>query len=384
MKRTTEFGTAKAAAKDAKPDTKPADAPPKTRSRGTNGTNGSAAGASRTRRATNPGSAPLGESDSASASKPRTRKANTDTDPGSAPKPRARTSAPRTPRTSSTATAKSAQLEEPAKPTRVRARRPVGNTKGAGESVDLVPPRTKSGKGGVSFGRLFGILLGAMAVVAIVLVAAQNAPTWLSGASADAPGAAATSGAAGLAMPTDIANGRIGIVSGHRGNDSGTVCQDGLTEAEVNFNHATRVASFLRAEGYTVDILDEFDERLKGYRAEVLLSIHADSCTFINDQATGYKVARALESSIPATEDELVACLRSRYQAATGLQFHANTVTYDMTQYHAFREIDSDTPAAIIETGFLYLDRPMLERKPEVVAKGITDGLLCYLRHQQP
>jgi N-acetylmuramoyl-L-alanine amidase len=55
---------------------------------------------------------------------------------------------------------------------------------------------------------------------------------------------------------------RIGIVSGHRNNDSGAVCDDGLTEAKLNFDHATRVAARLRAEGYTVDILDEFDDRL--------------------------------------------------------------------------------------------------------------------------
>ena len=55
---------------------------------------------------------------------------------------------------------------------------------------------------------------------------------------------------------------RIGIVSGHKGNDSGSVCQDGLTEAQVNYDIAVRVATMLRSQGYTVDILDEFDARL--------------------------------------------------------------------------------------------------------------------------
>lgn len=236
----------------------------------------------------------------------------------------------------------------------------------------------------------FVAALAFIAVAAIVIVGARNAPAWLSafsaagGAQAGA-GAQAQSSATGGAVSESIDIGkRIGIVSGHRGNDSGAVCADGLTEAQVNFDHATRIASFLRAEGYTVDILDEFDSRLKGYRARALLSIHADSCAYINELATGFKVARVLDSQVPVEEDKLVACITSRYKRATGLRFHANTITYDMTKYHAFYEIDQSTPAAIIETGFMYLDRPLLTRRPEVVARGITDGLRCYLEGDAP
>ncbi len=184
------------------------------------------------------------------------------------------------------------------------------------------------------------------------------------------------------AVETPIA--RIGLVSGHRGNDSGTVCQDGYTEAQLNFETAVRVADLLRAHGYTVDILNEFDARLKGYRAALLLSIHADSCTYINDQATGYKVARVLDSRIPVQEDNLVACLSSRYHAATGLKFHVNTVTFDMTKYHAFYEIDPSTPAAIIETGFMYLDRDLLTNHNDRIAQGIYNGITCFLNGEKP
>jgi N-acetylmuramoyl-L-alanine amidase len=190
--------------------------------------------------------------------------------------------------------------------------------------------------------------------------------------------AQATAQAAHQASTLDP-NKRVGIVSGHRGNDSGAVCSDGLTEAQVNFDAATRVASLLRAQGYTVDVLDEFDVRLKGYRARALLSIHADSCEYINDAATGYKVARFTHSPNPEASDRLVACVSQRYQAATGLQFHRNTVTYDMQEYHAFREINPDTPGAIIELGFLYLDHTLLTRKKDLVARALADGLLCFL-----
>jgi len=226
--------------------------------------------------------------------------------------------------------------------------------------------------------RAFVAAIVLVALALIIVVAAQNwqAIAALPGAASEAQLAAQSASAPAAPSPFPT---RIGIVSGHRGNDSGAVCADGLTEAQVNFDHAVRVASLLRAQGYTVDILDEFDPRLQGYVADALVSIHADSCAYINDLATGFKVARALDSRLPEAEDRLVACLVERYQAATGLRFHANTVTYDMTQYHAFREVAPTTPAAIIETGFLYLDRTILTRKAHRVAQGIVDGILCYL-----
>lgn len=232
--------------------------------------------------------------------------------------------------------------------------------------------------------RRFAAVVLIVACVGVLAIAVQHVPGWW----ASAVAAQATAGATLLErtpVAAEVAEAarRIGIISGHRGSDSGAVCDDGLTEAEVNFRHATRVADMLRAEGYSVDVLDEFDPRLKGYRARVLLSIHADSCARINALATGFKVARAMHSRLPEQEDRLVACLTERYRQHTGLRFHANTITHDMTAYHAFDEIDPSTPAAIIETGFLYLDRDLLTRKPELVTQGIVDGLLCFLRDDE-
>lgn len=172
----------------------------------------------------------------------------------------------------------------------------------------------------------------------------------------------------------------IGLVAGHMGNDSGAVCADGLTEAAVNLDIAIRVKAGLEANGFRVDLLDEFDGRLEGYRALALVSIHNDSCEYINEEATGFKVAGALETGAPEKSLQLVACLTDRYHLATGMSFHEDTVTRDMTQYHSFYEINGQTPAAIIETGFLNLDRQILTEQPERVAQGIIDGIICYAR----
>jgi N-acetylmuramoyl-L-alanine amidase len=175
---------------------------------------------------------------------------------------------------------------------------------------------------------------------------------------------------------------RVGIVAGHLGNDSGAVCSDGLTEASVNLKIATLVRQDLIGRGYDVDLLEEFDPRLSQYQAAVLVSIHNDSCTYVNDEATGFKVAAAESTTDPEKASYLTTCLVDRYGKDTGLRFDYNSITSDMTQYHAFNEINSSTPAAIIETGFLNLDRQILTQHTDVVAKGVADGILCFLKNE--
>jgi N-acetylmuramoyl-L-alanine amidase len=170
---------------------------------------------------------------------------------------------------------------------------------------------------------------------------------------------------------------RVGIVAGHWQNDVGAVCPDGLTEVEINRQVAERVAQMLQERGYEAEMLAEFSPRLTGYQAAALVSIHADACNI--PEASGFKVARVSASSVPDVEDRLVACLSEHYARATGLPFHRNSITFDMTEYHAFYEIEPTTPAAIIEIGFMAADRRLLTRRSDRVAQGIVDGLICFL-----
>ncbi|HSB90788.1 MAG TPA: N-acetylmuramoyl-L-alanine amidase [Anaerolineales bacterium] len=182
---------------------------------------------------------------------------------------------------------------------------------------------------------------------------------------------------------------RIGVVAGHSGAnpnsgyvDPGAVCDDGLTELSVNQSIANLVVRSLQAAGYNAELLDEWDSRLTGYRAVALVSIHTDSCTPVNAEATGYKVAAAVDTAVPDRAQRLVTCLADRYAIATGLRFHPGSVTRDMTEYHTFYEVHSDTPAVIIEVGFLFLDRDFLTRNPDKAARGIADGILCYVNNE--
>jgi N-acetylmuramoyl-L-alanine amidase len=175
---------------------------------------------------------------------------------------------------------------------------------------------------------------------------------------------------------------KIGIVAGHwstdpRKYDPGAVCPDGLTEVEINLAVAQLVKVMLENQGCEVDLLEEFDSALDGYLADALVSIHADSCNV--PEASGFKVASVLHSALPEEEECLVKCLREEYQTATGLSFHAHSITYHMTEYHAFYEIDSQTPGAIIETGFMAADRHILLDQQDKVAQGIVNGIICFL-----
>ncbi len=180
---------------------------------------------------------------------------------------------------------------------------------------------------------------------------------------------------------------RIGIIAGHYSDDPakydpGAVCSDGLTEEKVNYNIAYLVFQKLTALGYQVDLLQEFDPKLMGYQAAALVSIHNDSCQYINDDATGFKVASAIASASPENDTRLTNCIIDRYGKDTNLHFHFNTITPDMQMYHAFYAVNSQTPAAIIETGFLNLDRTFLTEHTDTVAQGVVDGILCYLRNE--
>jgi N-acetylmuramoyl-L-alanine amidase len=191
-------------------------------------------------------------------------------------------------------------------------------------------------------------------------------------------------------LPSPTPYPRIGIVSGHWSKDPayydpGAICAEalgGIKEVDINHAIATRVQQIILQAGYQVDLLAEFDEQLVGYRALALVSVHADSCEYINDQAKGFKVAAPLANPNPHDSNVLVACMEARYGSRTGMALHPGSVTADMTQYHAFSEIDPNTPAAIIEVGFLNGDNERLRNDQETLARGVAEGILCFLRSE--
>lgn len=183
----------------------------------------------------------------------------------------------------------------------------------------------------------------------------------------------------------DTASKTVAILSGHRNNDSGAICEiapyEGLQEVEVTTQVGAHLVSMLSQAGYTVLDLDEFDSRINGLVADAFVSIHADSCVDW-EGTTGYKAARVYNSFIPEIEDYFISCLEHEYGALTGLSTHPGSITHSMTSYHAFRKVNVYTPAIIMEVGFLYYDHDLLTQQPELVAEGIKRGIVCFLNEE--
>jgi len=180
-------------------------------------------------------------------------------------------------------------------------------------------------------------------------------------------------------LPSPPQRPRVVLISGHAGNDSGAICTDAagnstITEAGVNRAAAQRAAELLRQAGNNVEIFTEFDERLNGLVADVLMSLHADSCV----ELSGYKAAHR-EHTPSAADTRLLRCTDNHYPAATGLAYQPNTITQDMINYHAFRKIDPSTPALILEMGFLGGDHALLTDGVDRVAQGVADSVGCFL-----
>ncbi len=244
------------------------------------------------------------------------------------------------------------------------------------------PKRRRSSE----IGRSLATVIAAAMLTATVFTAARpvqlfsgNISTWL----AEALNPPTAPQETAWLTPTPRPKPHIGIVVGHWGdnNDPGAVCPDGLTELSLNQEVAARVQQKLVETGFDVDLLKEFDERLNGYRGLVLLSIHADTCQFINNEATGFKLAASQANPRTNRTARLVACLRNRYAQATGLREHPG-VSDDMTYYHTFSETDPDTPTVIIEIGHMNLDRQVLTQNQAEIADGIVAGILCYIYNE--
>lgn len=253
------------------------------------------------------------------------------------------------------------------------------------KSVESTAPEEASGTPGVGLGPLVWRVVWVGALVATMYTAWTPLglfPSEIFSGIGQLFAEESGENASTVPQPTPRPRPRIGVVAGHWGNDSGAVCSDGLTEDQVNLEIATLVKERLTAEGFDVDLLREFDEKLTGYDALLLVSIHADSCQFIDLNATGFKVAASWANPRPEKASRLVACMHSRYLESTGLPFHAGSITDDMTSYHAFDEVNPETTAVIIETGFLNLDREILTQRQDVVADGIVRGILCYIYNE--
>lgn len=205
---------------------------------------------------------------------------------------------------------------------------------------------------------------------------------------------AALAGIVGYAAlrPADDGMVRVGVQAGHWRTEelpdelasfrtSTGASAGGVDEVDINLGIARRVAALLEARGVRVDVLPSTVP--PGYRADAFISLHADGSE--SPRPRGYKLATPYDS-VPESE-LLLDALADEYAAATRLPRDPN-VTRNMRGYYAFDDrsyehsIDGDTPAVILEMGFVSnpRDRALLTQDADRVARAITEGILRYLR----
>lgn len=163
----------------------------------------------------------------------------------------------------------------------------------------------------------------------------------------------------------------------------------GYDEWELNIIIARQTMERLEAAGVAVDLLPATVP--PGYLADGFVSIHVDGAT--GAQATtrrGWKIATPFRAS--AASDALAEAISAAYPRITGLTEDPLGPSYDMRAYYAFAyyryhySIAPETPAVILEAGFMThpADRELLFGRPDLIAEGITQGVLRYLVAYDP
>lgn len=158
----------------------------------------------------------------------------------------------------------------------------------------------------------------------------------------------------------------------------------GVYEIDINRRVVAQLERRLVAVGVDVDILPATPP--VGYRADVFISVHADSVR--DPSRRGYKSAH-FEPARNALEPILKAHLDAAYLQASQLADDSINVSPNMRAFYAFNHrkyrhsVHPDTPAVIVEMGYIShaFDRAYLAKASEP-ADALFQGIVSYLRDQ--
>ncbi len=187
---------------------------------------------------------------------------------------------------------------------------------------------------------------------------------------------------------------RVGIQVGHwksnelpeelerlRGNTGASGY--GMSEWEVNFAIAKRIAEILEEEKIVVDILPATIP--PDYWADVFIAIHADGNE--NRTKSGFKIAGP-RRDYTGKNNQIIELLKKVYEDSTELSWDEEGISRNMKGYYAFswrrfeHSIHPMTPAIIFETGFLtnQTDAQLIAGDPDIPAGAIAKGLIMFLK----
>ena len=176
---------------------------------------------------------------------------------------------------------------------------------------------------------------------------------------------------------------RIGILAGYWDDSPGEVCADGMIEADVNYDIATRVVNLLDKKGYQAELFSEYDLDFLNYDGIAFVAIYSGSCVESPLPPSGFSVGGSYDTAYPDEIDSLATCIAKEYQDATSLPFTYEVIDSAHDSYHIFRDVSSTTPTVRLEMGSLKTDRDVLVNQAENTAEAIVSGIMCYLENKQ-
>jgi len=174
-------------------------------------------------------------------------------------------------------------------------------------------------------------------------------------------------------------NSTIGILVGHWNVDSGSVCDNGIVEANVTEAIANQVSMKLIALGYPVKLLAETDLDLINFRGPLLVALYTGPCEDTPDNRSGFMIGTTLTPSDLNASNTLAVCMGEIYQSSTKLDFSYEVISADQSAYRLFELVNKKTPMIYLEMGSLFYDQTILIDNSENVANGIVNGIQCYL-----
>lgn len=176
----------------------------------------------------------------------------------------------------------------------------------------------------------------------------------------------------------------VGILPGHFGFDTGFQCGaefNFVQENDVNLRLAIMVRDYLERLGYTVDLFHEYDPALNDYTGLALISIHAGTCDPNASQQSGFFITTGGKNVYPSESKRLNDCMTYHYAQNSQLDFLGENYAPGEEMFYAFDTVNDYTTISVIQTGFLGNDYRTISERTESLAKGIADGIVCYVEN---
>ena len=97
---------------------------------------------------------------------------------------------------------------------------------------------------------------------------------------------------------------------------------------------------------------------------------------------SGFNVTTGGQNSYPSESKRLNDCLTYHYMQNSGLEFLGENYTPGEEMLYSFDNVNNYTTISIIHTGFLGNDYRTISEKTNNLAKGIADGIICYVEDE--